>query len=176
MFGIGLPELVVIAVVAVVVFGPDRLPEYARQAGRFVRQLRNLAQNAQDQLRDELGPEYADLKLTDLDPRQAIRKHILEAMDEDDFDEPAAAAGVRGARPRRAAAVRPRGDLTAWRRIEWTARDTEPHGGPLRRCGIIPTLEIGAEGPRGFDEARPRAFKLLRRAHCSGGSPSTSPG
>ncbi len=83
MFGIGLPELVVIAIVAVVVFGPDRLPELAKQAGRFLRQVRNLAQTAQTQLRDELGPEYADLRLTDLDPRQAIRKHILEAMDED---------------------------------------------------------------------------------------------
>jgi sec-independent protein translocase protein TatB len=89
LFGIGLPELVVIAFVAVVVFGPDRLPEFARQAGRFMRQLRNLAQNAQSQLREELGPEYADLKLADLDPRQAIRKHILEAMDEEDLDEPA---------------------------------------------------------------------------------------
>jgi sec-independent protein translocase protein TatB len=84
LFGIGLPELMVIAVVAVVVFGPDKLPDYARQAGRFVRQMRNLARSAQDQLREELGPEYADLKLTDLDPRQAIRRHILEAMDEDD--------------------------------------------------------------------------------------------
>ena len=84
MFGIGLPELMVIAIVAVVVFGPERLPEFARQAGRFVRQMRNLAQSAQNQLREELGPEYADLRLADLDPRQAIRKHILEAMDEDD--------------------------------------------------------------------------------------------
>ncbi len=87
MFGIGLPELMVIALVAVVVFGPERLPDLARQAGRFVRQVRNLAQSAQSQLREELGPEYADLKLTDLDPRQAIRKHILEAMDDDPLDE-----------------------------------------------------------------------------------------
>jgi len=85
--GVGLPELMVILVVGVIVFGPDRLPEFARQAGRFVRQVRNLAQSAQTQLRDELGPEYADLRLADLDPRQAIRKHILEAMD-DDVPEP----------------------------------------------------------------------------------------
>jgi sec-independent protein translocase protein TatB len=83
-FGIGLPELMVIAIVAVVVFGPERLPEFARQAGRLVRQMRNLANSAQTQLREELGPEYADLRLADLDPRQAIRKHILEALEEDD--------------------------------------------------------------------------------------------
>jgi sec-independent protein translocase protein TatB len=87
-FGIGLPELMVIAIVGVVVFGPDRLPELARQAGRMARQLRNLAQSAQTQLREELGPEYADLRLADLDPRQAIRKHILEAMEDDDLDRP----------------------------------------------------------------------------------------
>jgi len=83
-FGIGLPELAVIMVVAVIVFGPDKLPDLARQAGRLVRQLRTLADSAQNQLREELGPEYADLKLTDLDPRQAIRRHILEAMEDDD--------------------------------------------------------------------------------------------
>src|SRR4051794_32071619 len=86
MFGVGLPEMAVILVVAVIVFGPDKLPDYARQAGRMVRQLRAFAQSAQQDLRNELGPEYADLKLTDLDPRVAIRRHILEAMDDDDLD------------------------------------------------------------------------------------------
>jgi sec-independent protein translocase protein TatB len=101
MFGVGLPEMAVIALVAVIVFGPDRLPDYARQAGRMVRQLRKFAQAAQQDLRNELGPEYADLKLTDLDPRAAIRKHLLEALDEDDDrpDQPAADVLAPGERP-----------------------------------------------------------------------------
>lgn len=86
MFGVGLPEMAVIMLVAIIVFGPDRLPDYARQAGRMLRQVRRFAQSAQQDLRDELGPEFADLKLTDLDPRVAIRKHLLEAMDDDDLD------------------------------------------------------------------------------------------
>jgi len=85
MFGVGLPEMAVILIVGIIVFGPDKLPDYARQAGRMLRQLRQFAQSAQDDLRKELGPEFADLKLTDLDPRAVIRKHVLEAMDEDDL-------------------------------------------------------------------------------------------
>ncbi|HET6627382.1 MAG TPA: sec-independent translocase [Nocardioidaceae bacterium] len=84
MFGIGLPELLVIGVVAVLVFGPDRLPDFARQAGRFVRQVRTFTQAARDDLRSELGPEFADLELSDLDPRKAVRKHIMEAWDDTD--------------------------------------------------------------------------------------------
>ena len=97
MFGIGFGELTVIAFIAVLVFGPDKLPDYARQAGRMMRQLRTFAQAAQQDLRDELGPEYADLKLTDLDPRVAIRKHLLEAMDDADLDRAGAVVdGPRG--------------------------------------------------------------------------------
>ena len=88
MLGIGLPEFFVIAVVGMLVFGPDRLPEFARQAGRMVRQLRTLSRQARDDIRAELGPDYADFELSDLDPRRAIRKHIIEAWDEDD-DAPA---------------------------------------------------------------------------------------
>jgi sec-independent protein translocase protein TatB len=83
-FGIGLPEMMVIIVVAVLVFGPDRLPDFARQAGRFVRQLRQFANNARDDIRAELGPEYADFELTDLDPRRAVRKYLEDTWDDDD--------------------------------------------------------------------------------------------
>src|SRR3954447_23684485 len=83
----------VIAVVAVVVFGPDRLPDFARQAGRLVRQVRQFSQAARDDIRAELGPEYADFELTDLDPRRAVRKYIQDAWDE--TDEPERQAGQR---------------------------------------------------------------------------------
>ena len=89
MFGVGLPEMITIALVAVLVFGPDKLPDLARQAGRFARQLRTFAHTARDELRTELGPEYADLQLRDLDPRAIVRKHIMEAMNEDDDAVPA---------------------------------------------------------------------------------------
>jgi sec-independent protein translocase protein TatB len=92
MFGVGLPELAVIAFVAILVFGPDKLPDFARQAGRMARKVRAFANEARDELREELGPEFADLDFKDLDPRAIVRKHIIEAMNDDEDDEVAAAA------------------------------------------------------------------------------------
>jgi len=84
MMGIGFAEFLVIGVVALVVFGPDRLPDFARQAGRMVRQVRHMSRQARDDIRAELGPDYADFELTDLDPRRAIRKHLVEAWDDEE--------------------------------------------------------------------------------------------
>lgn len=95
MFGVGLPEFAVIFVVAVIVFGPDRLPEFARQAGRFLRQMRTFTQSARDDIRAELGPEFSEFELTDLDPRRAVRKYIQDAWDQDDDEELPVRAGHR---------------------------------------------------------------------------------
>jgi sec-independent protein translocase protein TatB len=97
MFGVGLPELAVIMLVAVLVFGPDKLPDLARQAGQMLRKARQFADAARDELREELGPEYADLELRDLDPRTIVRKHIIEAMN--DADEDAKKPKRKGLRP-----------------------------------------------------------------------------
>jgi sec-independent protein translocase protein TatB len=81
---VGLLELAVIALVAVVVLGPDKLPDLARQAAQLLHRARGLATNARDELRNELGPEYSDLQQRDLDPRTIVRKHIIEAMNEEE--------------------------------------------------------------------------------------------
>ena len=95
MFGIGLPELMVIIVVAIVVFGPDRLPDFARQAGRMVRQVRKFTESARDEIREELGPEFSDFELTDLDPRRAVRKYIDDAWNEAEEDKEPVRPGLR---------------------------------------------------------------------------------
>ena len=87
MFDVGLLELAVIALVAVIVLGPDRLPDLARQAAQLLHRARGMAHNARDELRNELGPDYADLQLRDLDPRAIVRKHISEAMAEVDREQ-----------------------------------------------------------------------------------------
>ena len=78
MFGIGWPEMLMIGVVGVIVFGPDKLPDLARQAGSFIRTLRRMAENARDDLGREIGEDFSGLNLRDLDPREIVRKNILD--------------------------------------------------------------------------------------------------
>ena len=77
MFNIGPLELVVLGLVAIVVFGPERLPELARDAAAMIKSLREVAQGARTQLREELGPEFADVDLRNLNPKTAIRRALL---------------------------------------------------------------------------------------------------
>jgi sec-independent protein translocase protein TatB len=69
---VGWSELLVLAVVGLVVFGPDRLPKAAADAVRAVRQFRTLARGAAADLKAELGPEIADLDLASLHPRRIV--------------------------------------------------------------------------------------------------------
>jgi sec-independent protein translocase protein TatB len=93
-FGLTFEKLLLIGLIAVILIGPDRLPGYAAQFGRFVRTLRDMANGAKTRMREEMGPDYDDVDWKKLDPRQYDPRRIIrEAL----IDEPAAAAGA-GAR------------------------------------------------------------------------------
>lgn len=76
MFGIDAVDLVIILVLAVVMFGPEKLPQYSRKAARLFVYLRDIANNAKTSIGNELGPEYANLELKDLNPKTFIAKQL----------------------------------------------------------------------------------------------------
>ncbi len=96
MFGINGSEFIVLLVVAAIVLGPERLPQYAAQLGRLVRELRRMAQGASAQMREELGPEFDDIDWRKLDPRQYDPRRIVrDALADGDVD-PDDPLGLRG--------------------------------------------------------------------------------
>jgi sec-independent protein translocase protein TatB len=82
MFNVGLGEIVAIVLVIMLLFGPERLPEIARQVGRFLGRLRLTTQDALDQLKEEA--DLKDLNLPDLrvgSLRSQARDYVRELMD-----------------------------------------------------------------------------------------------
>ena len=70
MFGVNGWEIVLLALIAVFVLGPDRLPEYAAKLAQGIRKLRVMAEGAKGQLKEQLGPDYEDINWRQYDPRQ----------------------------------------------------------------------------------------------------------
>src|SRR5262245_33399474 len=73
----------VLAIIAIVIFGPDQLPKVAAQAGRTLRELRRMAEGARRDLTEGLGPEFQDFDIADLNPRTFVRKHLLDEFEPD---------------------------------------------------------------------------------------------
>jgi sec-independent protein translocase protein TatB len=78
-FGINGWEFIVLLLIAMFIFGPDRLPKAISDGVRMLRNLRDLARNATGDLSRELGTE---ITLEDLHPKTLIRKHLLSEDDE----------------------------------------------------------------------------------------------
>jgi sec-independent protein translocase protein TatB len=95
-FDLSIPKLLVLAVIALVIFGPNELPKIASQAGRVLRDLRRIAEGARNDLREGAGPEFADFEIEDLNPKRFARKHL--------FDHPNADQGAQQQPARQAAA------------------------------------------------------------------------
>nr|WP_202107223.1 twin-arginine translocase TatA/TatE family subunit [Agromyces seonyuensis] len=89
-------KLLLIGVIAAFLIGPDKLPHYAQQLGKLVRNMRDYANGAKDRVRDEMGPEFDDVDWQKLDPRQYDPRRIIrDAL----TDEPEAAPAAPSPNP-----------------------------------------------------------------------------
>ncbi|AIA06302.1 sec-independent translocase [Streptomyces noursei] len=75
--GMSTPDVLVIGILAVLLFGPDKLPEFLQNATALVRKVRNFSDQAKEEVRAGLGPEFKDFEFTDLHPRTFVRKQLL---------------------------------------------------------------------------------------------------
>ncbi|GAA4411970.1 twin-arginine translocase TatA/TatE family subunit [Fodinibacter luteus] len=87
MFGVNGWEIVLLALIAVFILGPDRLPDYAAKLARGIRKARVMAEGAKGQLKEQLGPEYEDINWRQYDPRQydprrIVREALLDPLDD----------------------------------------------------------------------------------------------
>ncbi|MFI7097906.1 sec-independent translocase [Streptomyces sp. NPDC050161] len=84
---IGLPELAALAILGVLIFGPDKLPKVIQDVASFIRKVRAFSDNAKEDIRSELGPEFKDFEFEDLKPQNFVRKHVLDkhVLDKDEY-------------------------------------------------------------------------------------------
>lgn len=84
MFGLSGEKLLILGVIALIVLGPERLPEYAKGLANIIKNLRRMAEGAKDKVKDELGESFEDVDWRKLDPRQYDPRRIIrEALTED---------------------------------------------------------------------------------------------
>jgi sec-independent protein translocase protein TatB len=81
-FGLSGEKLLILGLIAVFVLGPERLPHYAAQLAKFVKQVRRMAEGAKDQLSNEIGEELDWKKLDprQYDPRRIIREALADEV------------------------------------------------------------------------------------------------
>ncbi|MER5712819.1 sec-independent translocase [Streptomyces sp. NPDC042898] len=73
---IGALELVALVVLAVLVFGPEKLPKVIQDVSRFIKKVRDFSDSAKEDIRSELGPEFKDFEFEDLNPKTFLRKQL----------------------------------------------------------------------------------------------------
>ena len=92
-------EIIAIAVLALLIFGPDKLPGLAADAVRLLREVRKMATGARQDLKDSLGPELGDLNISDLDPRSFVKRNLFDPIDDEVNDVKRAVDGTSSGDP-----------------------------------------------------------------------------
>ena len=82
-FDFGAGEIVGLAILAMILVGPERLPNLAVDAAKFVKRVRQMATTATEELKGNLGPGFEDLKPTDLSPKKFIQKQLAGVIDDE---------------------------------------------------------------------------------------------
>ncbi len=82
-FDFGAGEILGLAVLAMILIGPERLPSFAVEAAKFLKRVREMATNATNDLKVNLGPGFEDLKPEDLNPKKFIQKQLSSVLDEE---------------------------------------------------------------------------------------------
>ncbi|MEU9077233.1 sec-independent translocase [Kitasatospora sp. NPDC048538] len=70
-------EILTLIVMAIIIFGPDKLPKLIQDTMGFIRKVRSFADNAKEDIRSELGPDFKDFDFEDLHPKTFVRKQLL---------------------------------------------------------------------------------------------------
>jgi sec-independent protein translocase protein TatB len=83
-FDFGAGEVIGLAVLAMILIGPERLPNFAVDAAKFVKRVREMASKATEELKENLGPGFEDLKPTDLNPKTFIKKQLSSVLDDEE--------------------------------------------------------------------------------------------
>lgn len=83
---LGAGELLGLAILGMILVGPDRLPKLAADAAKLVKKLRKISNAATAELRDNLGPGFEDLQAADLNPKTFIKKQINDVLAQDEIE------------------------------------------------------------------------------------------
>lgn len=81
-FDIGAGEIIGLAVLGLILVGPDRLPKFASDAAAIIRKIAKISQSATKELRENLGPGFEDLQPSDLHPKTFLKKQLADALAE----------------------------------------------------------------------------------------------
>jgi sec-independent protein translocase protein TatB len=160
-FAINGREFLILLVVAVLVIGPDRMPEYAAKLARLVKQVRTLAETARVQLREQMGPDFDDVdwkqyEPRQYDPRRIVREALLDVGSDD--GRPVTSRLAVSRRPRQSSAI----TRTGPRRMTRTPPKVQ-HRSSARRAGESigrrESVRVGARRGHG-SESRGRGRSL----------------